>query len=108
MRTNGLQAPTSIQLTTEEQAELRSRSFPPFGELPTIANYWLGIYAVRGIVWPANKLPVAVPTAPGAFTIAWHAKPLGREAIAAGRAFRALHEAKDREFAERQRAQGRF
>jgi len=97
-----------IQLTADEQAELRSRSFPPFGQLPTIAAYWLGLYATRGIQWPVGKLPVTTPLAnAGAFAIAWHSKPLGREAIAAGKSFRALHVKKDQEFAERQRAQGR-
>jgi hypothetical protein len=97
-----------ITLTLEEQEELRSRSFPPFGTLPTIAHYWLHIYSTRGITIPKGKLPITTANdIPGHFTLAFHAKALGSGAIAAGRSFRALHERKDREFAERLRAQGR-
>ncbi len=98
----------NIQLTEAEQAELRSRAYPPFGTAPSIAAYWRSIYQARGIQVPAGKLPVTTANGQaGHFTLAFHAKALGPQAIAAGKSFRALHEQKDREFAERLRAQGR-
>lgn len=97
-----------IKLTTKEQADLRALTWPPFGQLPTIAAYWRGLYASRGIQWPKQKIPVATPTGqPSEFSISWHGKALGPSAIAAGKSFRALHERKDREFSERLRAHGR-
>lgn len=96
-----------IQLTASEQADLRSLAHPPFGQLPTIARYWLTLLPSKGISLPAGRLPMATDLGQGAFTISWTAKLLGPQAIAAGHAFRALHERKDREFAERLRAQGK-
>lgn len=70
-----------IKLTTQEQADLRSLAWPPFGQLPTIAAYWRWIYASRGIQWPKQKLPVATPTGqPSEFSISWHGKALGPQA----------------------------
>ena len=78
-----------IQLTPEEQYTIRSLAFPRFGHLPTIASFWLGIYAARGIACPKSKIPVASPTGtPGEYQITFHSKPLGPAAIAAGIAFR--------------------
>lgn len=95
----------NIQLTEEERAELCSRAWPPYGTLPTIAAYWREIYAVRSIAVPKGKLPVTTANGlPGHFSVAFHAKPLGPAAIAAGKSFRALHERKDREFAQRLQA----
>lgn len=98
-----------IQLTAAEQSELRSLSSPPYGQLPTIARFWLRAYGARGIKWPAGKLPVATPAAlPGEFTIAWHSRALGPAAIAAGRTFRAFTERKDQEFQQRMQAEGKW
>lgn len=96
-----------IHLTSEEQAELRSRAYPPFGHLPTIARYWLGIYASRGIHAPHGKLPVCIALPdPGTFRLEWHPRALGPAAIAAGHSFRALHERKDKEFQEKLQQRG--
>lgn len=96
-----------IQLTPAEQAELRSRCAAG-AALPTIAAYWHSLFTAHGISIPKGKLPVTAPTElPGEFTIEWHSKALGPDAIAAGKSFRALHERKDREFEDRLRAQGR-
>lgn len=95
----------NIQLTEEEQEELRSRAWPPYGTAPTIAAYWREIYSVRGIAVPKGKIPVTTTSnLPGHFTLHFHSSALGQAAIAAGKSFRALQERKDREFAQRQQA----
>jgi hypothetical protein len=94
-----------IQLTLAEQSTLHSLAFPPFGQLPTIAAFWLALYKARGIICPKNKIPVGTPTGvPGEYQIAFHAKALGPGAIAAGRAFRAFNEHKAQEYEQRMRA----
>lgn len=96
-----------IQLREDEQAELRSRAFPRWGEAPTIAAYWRGLYRARGITVPARTVPVGTPIGPsGQYSIAFHPVPLGPSAIAQGRAFRTAHEAKDRAFQAKQQTRG--
>lgn len=90
-----MKSPITISLSLAESGELSSLKRAELSAL----SFWKRIFQSRGIIIPADKVLMTLPTRDGQnFRLEFHPKRLGKSAIAAGAEYRAFTEKKDREF----------